>query len=230
MSKFPNKSQRGCKQCEIRGTNIFCGLPDEALALIEQNKITNHFKRGQFIFYAGNTPGGIYCINSGVVKLETEGSGGNGHILRVVQGGGILGYRSLFAEESYDAAAVVHEDAEVCFIPKSSLLALIGMYPDVGIKLLALASKELRHAEDRLCAQSDKIASERVASAVIFLRENFPTQNWTRKEIAEWAGTTSETVIRTLADFESEGLIEQKGRTIHIKDKSALVQAADLVH
>lgn len=230
MQKSLNKiSEDNNRNSERHEAKIFSGLPDEALRLLAQNKITNHFKRGQFIFYAGNIPGGVYCVNSGVVKLENEGPNGNGHILRVVQEGGVLGYRSLFADEAFDAAAVVHEDAEVSFIPKSCILELMRMCPELAIRLLSIASKELRIAEDRLCAQSDKSASERVAMSLMYLRKTFTNQNWTRKEIAEWAGTTSETVIRTLGDFEVQGIIEQRGRSIVILDESSLFRAAKLV-
>ena len=67
---------------------------------------------------------------------------------------------------------------------------------------------------------------ERIAEALLFLRENFQDKNWTRKEISEWAGTTTETVIRTLADFEKEGLIEQTGRLITISKRDKLLAKA----
>lgn len=229
MLNFPTNRKRECKDCASRKGNIFCDLPDEALELLDKSKVVSVHKRGQYIFHAGSIPGGIYCVNSGVVKLESEGSGGNGHIRRVVQGGGILGHRSLFADEPYDAAAVVHEEATVCLIPKNAIHELITKHPDVGFKLLALVSKELRAAEGRLCAQTDKNAAERIAEAVLFLREKFPDQTWTRKDIAEWAGTTPETVIRTLADFEARHLIEQKGRSINIIDKRGMLKQANLV-
>jgi CRP-like cAMP-binding protein len=229
MLNFPVNRKRECAECASRKDNIFCDLPTEALAILDRHKIVNQYKRGQFVFYAHNYPSGLYCVRDGVVKLEAEGPSGNGHILRVVQGGGVLGYRSLFAEESYEASAVVHEDANICLIPKPAITELLGKFPDVGMKLLSVVSKELRAAEGRLCAQNDKNASERVAESVLFLREKFPDQSWTRKEIGEWAGTTPETVMRTLADFESQGLISQKGRKISITDRPGLMEAANLV-
>jgi CRP-like cAMP-binding protein len=74
----------------------------------------------------------------------------------------------------------------------------------------------------------DKAAPERIAEAVLFLKENFADQSWTRKDIAEWAGTTPETVMRTLADFEEEGLIAQIGRKIEVRNKRALLDRANL--
>lgn len=217
-----------CDKCESRKTNVFCGLPPEGVQVLDTAKVTNVYKRGQYIFYEGNFPSGLYCVNDGVVKLETAGSSGNNHILRVVPEGGMLGYRSLFADEPYRTSALVHEDAKICFIPKFAILQLAEKYPDIAMKFLMRISKELRQAEDRLCGLTDKNAAERIAESVLFLRDNFPEQTWTRKEIAEWAGTTPETVMRTLADFEEKGYIEQKGRRIVIKDKQTLLEIANL--
>jgi CRP-like cAMP-binding protein len=228
MMNFPIKRTQDCKNCDSRKSNVFCELPDSALELLDKSKVLNHFKKGQYIFYSGNYPSGLYCVNSGVIKLESSGSTGNTHILRVVQGGGILGYRSLFADEAYEATAVVHEDAVVCHIPKSAIGELLKKYPDVGLKFLSHVSKELKSAENRICGLTDKNAAERIAEAVLFLKDNFKDQNWTRKEIAEWAGTTPETVMRSLADFEAEGIVELKGRKINILKKDILMERANL--
>jgi CRP-like cAMP-binding protein len=229
MFNFPLNKSRDCKSCESRTDSVFCSLPDEAIEILNNSKITNVFKKGQFVFYSGNFPSGLYCINSGVVRLESTGATGNNHILRVVRGGGILGYRSLFAEEAYEASAIVHEDAQICLIPKHAVLELLKKHPDVGLKFLSYVSKELKAAENRLCGQTDKNASERVAEALLFLKANFQDQNWTRREIAEWTGTTPETVMRTLSDFESEGYLELKGRKINIINRDALLEKANLV-
>ncbi len=228
MMNFPIRRSQDCKDCDSRKINVFCELPEAALEILEKSKVLNNYKRGQYIFYSGNFPSGLYCVNSGVIRLETSGSSGNNHILRVVSGGGILGYRSLFADEAYEATAVVHEDATVCHIPKAALFDLMKKYPDIGMKFLANISKELKVAEERMCGLTDKNAAERIAEALLFLKDHYHQQLWTRKEIAEWAGTTPETVMRTLADFESEKLLELKGRQIHIVNKSALIERANL--
>lgn len=221
-------NEKHCDKCESRKTNVFCSLPQEGVALLDQAKVTNTYKRGQYIFYEGNVPSGLYCVNDGIVKLETSGSTGNNHILRMVHHGGMLGYRSLFAEEPYRASALVHEDATICFIPRAAITKLVETYPTVALGFLSRISRELRQAEDRFCGLTDKNAGERIAEALLFLRDNFPEQNWTRKEISEWAGTTPETVMRTLADFEEKSYIEQKGRKIIIKNKAALLDLANL--
>lgn len=228
ITRTPPSKVRDCSSCDLRLENIFCNVGGEALEILNRNKVVNHYRRGQYVFYAGNQPAGLYCVTSGVVKLETEGASGHGHILRVVQAGGVLGYRAFFAGGTYEASAVVHDDATICLIPKSSVMELVQKVPDVAFRLLSQVAKELKIAEARLCAQTDKNAAERIAEAVLFLKDHFSEQVWTRKEIAEWAGTTPETVMRCLAEFEDEGFIEQKGRRINVVNRSALIERANL--
>lgn len=211
-----------CQNCGTRFESLLCSTPD-VLAMMDKARVTCRFKAGQNIFYAGNDPLGIFNISSGLVKLEVTSPSGAAHTLRLIGPGGTLGYRSLFANEPYHATAIAVDDCELCFIPKAEILAIFKSYPDLAMKLLTHISKDLRQAEEKWMDQMDKGASERIAEAVLFLQDHFSHQNWTRREIAQWAGTTPETVIRTLAQFEKEGLIDQTdGRNIRILNREKL--------
>jgi cAMP-binding proteins - catabolite gene activator and regulatory subunit of cAMP-dependent protein kinases len=206
----------------MKDDSILCSHP-EALSIIEKARLVCRFKAGQTIFYSGNDPLGIFTIQSGIVKLEVASLSGATHTLRFVGPGGALGYRSLFANEPYHATAVALEDCELCFVPKADIMSVFRSHPDVSMKLLEHVSKDLRMAEEKWMGQMDKGAPERIAEALLFLQDHFIHQNWTRRDIAQWAGTTPETVIRTLAQFEKEGLIDQTdGRHIRILSKDLL--------
>ena len=88
-------------------------------------------------------------------------------------------------------------------------------------------SIDLDRAETKWVDQIDKGAPARVADALLFLNEKFSGSSWTRKEIAEWAGTTTETVIRTLALFEKEGIISQNYKNFNIISIEKLNQKAN---
>lgn len=207
---------QSCHNCGMRFDSLLCSDPD-VRSVIDRAKVVTRYKGGQVVFYAGNIPLGIFTIQTGVVKLEAISSTGTAHTLRLVGPGGALGYRSLFANETYHANAVAVEDSELCFIPKSDIMNLFKSHPETAMRLLGHLSKDLRQAEEKWMDQMDKGASERIAEALLFLQDHFQNQAWTRREIAQWAGTTPETVIRTLAQFEKEGLIDQKdGRQIHV--------------
>lgn len=218
-----------CPSCDGRSSNpIFSSLEPAALAVLDKNKAVKLYKKGQYLFHIGSSPSGLYCINSGVVVLESEGKAGTSHIHRGFTKGGVLGYRSLFANESYSTSAFVKEDALICYLPKESVVELLHKFPDVGFNFLKHVSKELRQAESRHVNLVDKEAPKRVAETLLQLKHKFPEINWTRKEISEWADTTPETVMRCFADFKKRGFIDFEGRKVEIIDSKALVNFADL--
>lgn len=148
---------RNCETCDTRSESIFCNLPKEALDIINKSKIISHYRRGQYVFYRENLPPGLYCVSSGVVKLEVEGPTGNGHILRVVQGGVSFGLPlTFFGGNLRKSLAVVQDDSTICLIPKAAVTELLSKYSFVAMRRLAQVSRELRSAEARFCAQTDK--------------------------------------------------------------------------
>lgn len=230
-SKPPEDCKLGitsCSLCGAQSQNIICASSPAVPEALQKAKVSCSFKRDQVIFYADNEPLGLFFVQSGLVKLEKVTEDGAAHTLRIMGPGGILGYRSLFSEETYHATAIAVDQVELCFIPKAEILSVFKDHPEIALKLLSHVSKDLRIAEERWMDQMDKEASERVAEAVLFLQEHFHSQTWTRREIAEWAGTTPETVMRTLAQFEKEGLIQQNGRQINILNKDVLRSKASL--
>lgn len=219
-----HKETSVCNKCGHKTTNAICSTSPEVWKLLDQVKQKTTFKAHQVIFYQDSQPLGLYTISSGLVKLEFTSEQGQTHTLRYLGAGSALGYRSLFSNENYQASAIAIEKTEICFIPKATVMDLFSQHPGAALTILQSLAKDLGLAEAKWTSQMDKDASERIAEALIFLQDHFEHQNWTRKEIAEWAGTTPETVIRTLALFEQEGYIDQsQGRAIKLINKQKLI-------
>ena len=217
-----------CVDCASFNESAFCSLSAPNLDLLERSKIHHAFKVGQTIFFAGHEAQGIYCIKSGTIKLEVQDEAGKTQIAQVYSAGDVIGYRALFSDGAYLSNAIVVEPTEVCFIPKATILKLVQTDHALALTFLKQLSNDFRMMEARLHRASANTAIERIAEALLFLRDNFQEKNWTRKEIAEWAGTTPETVIRTLADFEAAGYIRQEGRIIHILKRDQLLTKANI--
>lgn len=231
MTKDSSSSQNcapsQCDKCENREASPLCsvhGADDE----VQRERSEVKFKANQTIFYEGNDPIGLYVIQKGLVKLQSLTAEGSSNTLRLLGPGQALGYRSLFAHETYRASAVCVEDCTLCFVPKNVLMNIVSAYPQVAMNLLQQLSKDLRMAEDKWVTQVNKGAPERVAEAILFLDKHFHDQPWTRREIAQWAGTTPETVMRSLAQFEKEGLIASEGRAYKITNSQRLFEKTQL--
>jgi CRP-like cAMP-binding protein len=230
-------SNLSCETCQSRDKGIFCQLEKVALNDVSHNKVTNTYKKGQTIFFQGNPPFGLYCINSGKIKVSKLGNDGKESIIRIAGPGDVLGHRSLFSQENYTATATVIEDAAICFLDKKFIFKAVEKEPTVALNIIQKLSKEMGAAEARNAALSQKNVRERLAELLLILKKTYGIQEgnrWrldiklTREEMASMVGTANETIIRFFSEFKDEGLIEQEGKVIFIKDETRLIEFANL--
>jgi CRP/FNR family transcriptional regulator len=213
----------------------FSNLEKEDLYLINKSRVSNLYKKGQTIFYEGMMPSGIYCLNSGKIKIAKTGFDGKEQIVRFVIDGGLLGIRALLGERKYSASATTLEDSIVCFINKDIFLKITEKYPNITQCMLILLSELLEQAESRMTSMAQKPVRERLAESLLLLNNVFHTEtgscrllnedatiSLSREDLANIVGTATETVIRLISDFKSEGLIDVEGRKITLSDIDGL--------
>lgn len=227
-----------CENCPSREKGIFCELDLGDLPDVNHHKVMNSYKKGQTIFFQGNPPFGLYCIASGKIKVSKVGNDGKESIVRIAGPGDILGHRSLFSKENYTATATVLEDAAICFLDKNYIFALIKSNPSIALKMIEKLSKDMGVAEARNASMSQKSARERLAELFLTFIKNYGHEGpdgrvrldikLNRDEIASLVGTAHETIIRLISEFKEEGILEQEGKVIFIKDEEKLLEFANL--
>lgn len=221
-------SKVSCETCPSGNGGFFCAVKEPQLSFVDEKKSHKSYKKGHVLFERGSTPEGVYCVIKGITKIETENEEGKTHILRLVGPGNLVGYRALFGKKKYEARAVVHEDSEICFIPKDVIFEIVEKDPQYTLKFLEMLSEDIKQAESRLCSATDKATPARVAETILFLHTHYdPIKPWTRKDIADWAGTTPETVMRQISAFEDEGVLGSEGRKVVILNKDRLKDLAE---
>lgn len=235
MKKTPNNVS--CEHCPSRESGIFCDLKEQALEDVSQHKVMNTYKKGHTLFFQGNPPFGLYCVNSGKIKVSKIGKDGKETIVRIASPGDVLGHRSLFSGENYSATATAIEDSTICFVDKQYIYESIQKEPSVAIQLIQKLSKEMGAAEAHSAAMYQKNVRERLAELFLNLKKKYGVEEkgrWkldiklTREELASMVGTANETVIRFITEFKDEGLIEQDGKTIYIINEEKLLDFANI--
>ncbi|MCO4793387.1 MAG: Crp/Fnr family transcriptional regulator [Bacteriovoracaceae bacterium] len=232
------KGTATCENCLSRMSGVFCDLENDDLATISGHKVTNVYKKGQNLFVQGNHPYGLYCVSKGNIKVSKVGADGKESIVRVVKGGDIIGHRSLFTDQNYTATATVMEDSTVCFLDKKFIMKAIQDLPSVAMNIIEKLSRDMGAAENKVSSFHQKNVRERLAELLLLLKESHgeATEDGkvkiniklTREEMATMIGTANETLIRFISEFKDEGLIEQEGKFIVIKDEDALMEWADV--
>jgi CRP-like cAMP-binding protein len=180
---------------------------------------------------------GIFCINSGKVKVYKMSTEGKEQILHLARPGDFLGYHALISEEFYNASSTVIEEAAICYIPKSNFLEILHSNPAFFHKLMKAICQELGIMEQKLVTIAQKSVRERLASTLIMLKETYGMEGsesvlidiaLSREDLANIIGTATETVIRLLSEFKNDQLISLEGKKIKVLDPQGLMKEADL--
>ncbi len=225
-----------CQECSARPMSIFCGLTTGEIDQVSHHKSVTIYKKRSIIFNEGDTPHGIYTVNTGKVKIYQITETGKEQIVRMVRPGDVIGYRALITGEKYSCTAEVIEDSNICFIPKSVFFQMTEENASISKKLLRLLSIDLKRAENKITTLVDKPVRGRLAEALLFLKETYGFENdaatiniiLTREEIANLAGTTKETAIRLLSELKDEKVLEFSGKKIKIKNLPSLISLANI--
>jgi CRP-like cAMP-binding protein len=229
-----------CEQCPSQGKGIFCELKAQDLHNVSEHKVENSYKKGQTLFVQGNPPYGMYCISKGNIKVTQIGEDGKESIVRIATAGDVLGHRSIFTDQYYNATATSIEDSHVCFIDKKYILKLVQEQPTVATNIIGQLGRDLGAAENRISSFYQKNVRERLAELLLLLRGSHGEElldkrirlniKLTREEMASIIGTASETLIRFMSELKQEGLIAQEGKTIFITDEKGLIDFANIAY
>jgi CRP/FNR family transcriptional regulator len=224
-----------CRDCITRTHSIFCSLKDDEAEIFNTVKSFIAFRTGELIFKQGGVPFGLFILFQGKVKISKTGNDGRELIVRLAKEGDIIGYRALLGEDNYFCSATAIDNVQICFIPKDSLFKLIAKSPDIAFKLMKIFAADLRKAESNSTALTQKQVRQRVAEALLLLKEIYAFEadgftlniKLTREEFASIAGTVRETATKLLSEFKSNGLIELDNKRIKILDLIRLREMAN---
>ncbi len=201
----------------------------ENLVEFNNERKTLSFKKGDNLIEEGHAPSGVFLIEKGTAKLYQIGFMGKEQIIRFVKEGDLLGYRSLISGEAFNASVTALEDMEVSFIPERFFLKMLKNNPELSFDLLKVMASQLGEAANTITLLAQKTVRERLAEILLFLEDKLGLDNegyiniaLTREEMANLIGTATESAIRLISEFKSDGLITVEGRKIKIENQEKL--------
>jgi CRP/FNR family transcriptional regulator, polysaccharide utilization system transcription regulator len=224
----------GCRTCAARNKSIFKNLDTITLSQIEEVKTCKQYQKGELIFSEGAYPRGLFCIQSGKIKVTQLGADAKEQIVHLANDGDVMGYRALLGEDTFSCSAIALEDSKVCFIPKNEFQHLIESNGKLTLEIAHLLSDELKEAERKITHTAQQPVKNRIAQALLSLKQNYGVESdgvtinvaIKREELANLAGTTRETATRLLYELQEQKMIELVGKKIKLKNESLLLGIA----
>ncbi|MDP4131858.1 MAG: response regulator [Bacteroidota bacterium] len=189
---------------------------------------TQEYDKKQLIYQEGKRPRYLFYLMKGKVKTFKNHDDVKEYITDFFGEGDFIDYSALIEDKNYDDSAEVLEDAEVLQIPKDDFLQII--YTDISIagKFIHLITQNVKEKEERLIGLAYSSLRKRIAGALLAIHSKFNGNQAgrlveiSREDIAQYVGTATESLIRTLGDFKAEKLIEIKEGKIIIPDPARL--------
>lgn len=215
-----------CENCLVKKDSLFKSFCDEQVGGLNAVKTCAYYKKNQPLFLEGSLPRGVFCLNSGKVKVFARGEEGKEQIIHVAKEGEIVGFRAMFSEEPYKVTASTLEESNICFINKSDFLNLVDTNITLRNGIMKELSSELANRVTYITNMAQKSVRGRLAFALILLEEIYSGEmiNLTREDLANFVGTATETLIRLLKDFKEEDIIQTHGRKIEVLNREALLK------
>lgn len=214
--------------CEVQAPCFQSLSPDEA-ALIKSSKTQVLFRKGDMLTKQAAFASYILFIVKGLAKQYVEGDGTKSYNLSVMQSGDFVGLSSVFTHNTYNYSTVALTECQAFLIEKDSIIKLIKQNGEFGYSLITRYCKQNASLMESLQTVLYKQLNGRMAEVLLYL-DGLKTTNadifqlLSRRDIAEFAGMSTESAVKLLKSFEKDGLIQLQEKDVVLVDHAALVE------
>ncbi len=187
--------------------------------------------KGEVLFEQEAPGETLYAIASGALEFSVLSAEGRKLSLDVMREGAIFGEIALFDPGPRTATVTAIEASVVWGVDNADVLNALRSQPDLGVDMIRLAGRRMRWMGQQLRDQVFLPLPMRLAQKILYLADNAGEQPSTIKlsqsELAEFVGTSRESVSKTLAIWKRDGVIDLGRGSLHILNEQNLRKIAE---
>ena len=207
----------------LRKSLILSSLNENELTELAEMAIERRFEPGDSVFWEEDAPDWFYVVARGRIKVLRHSSTGKELIIAFFGPGEMFGEVAVFENKPYPASAQATVETVVFGIRSKDFLNFAASRPYVILRIINVLSGRLRDAQDRLRDLAGERVEQRLARTMLMLSVKLgATLPFTREEMADMAGTTTETTIRLMSRLREGGIIQSSRGKIIILDETKL--------
>ena len=199
----------------------------QSLSQQEVDQISRHTTKATFgkndpIIKQNAKMSHMLFLVEGIVKMHIETRVGKSIIIKLCKGGSLLGLGMYLTSETYQCSYTALSPTTTYYIDMEAFKSTIANNPTFAFQMLDEIAHENQFLTQRISALTYKQLPGKLADIVLYLSKQIYTSNTlhlplSRQELAEIAGTTKESLIRTLTEFKNDKIIDVQGKSISIR-------------
>lgn len=221
----------------VRTVPLFYNLPERDWAAVADLLGERCFGKDEYIFFEGDPPEALYIVWSGRVKLLRHSLEGRDVVLDVIGPNRMFGETAVFEGAPYEFTAQAMEATTLISIARQDFLTLLRRFPRLSLAVIAELGRRLRAASDLVHSLASERVERRIARVLLKMADVAGRPNdgggtlidvtLTRQDVADMAGTTVETTIRTMSRLRRQGVIDTRRGRVVILDRDQLQAVAE---
>lgn len=209
---------------------LFRELSEAELARLALSTRPLRVARSEILFQRGDMPRGFYVVVYGQIKLSFSTARGDEKVVELIGPGQSFGEAVMFMERPHVVTSQALSDTLLLHVPKEPVLEELQRDPRFAQRMIAGLSLRLHNLMADLEDFSLRSATQRVIGYLLRDSGDGPgtegalqiTLPAAKGVIASRLNLTQEHFSRILHELTSQGLVEVRGRLIHISDAARL--------
>ncbi|GAA4767507.1 MULTISPECIES: Crp/Fnr family transcriptional regulator [Flavobacterium] len=212
----------------FKSNELLDNVKSKYMLELESIKSLELFSKNDILYEEGSEPKAVYRLTKGKVKIEQLNQDGKTRIVYIFTQGEFFGFRPLLSNEKHPVTAIFLEESQIEIYDGEKFIEISKKAPNLSFNLVKILSFEFNVWINLISSLSHKSAKEKIALILLILNEKYKDDNdkseitITKLDIARYSETSEETVVRVIGFFESQGILENNGRSIEIIDTKLL--------
>lgn len=201
----------------------FEGVAASAIQELARLAAVKSYAKGDIIFHPNEPCRHFYIVARGLVKVSIYAPSGFRLTYLLAEQGEPLNLIGPFTGAIRPISAEALRKSLILCIDRKNFASVAFNHPIIFFNIVSILGRAIDSANLRILDMVDKRVEQRLGRVLYTLHTKFgSTLNFTSSELAELAGTTTESALRALGRFREIGAIRSGRATIQILDAGLL--------
>jgi len=213
--------------CDIKAP-CFSTLTAGEVDLVKTSRTQVVFRKGENLIKQGAYASYILFISNGLVKQYVEGDGNHNFNIRLQKSGDFVGLSTIFNRSTFNYSVQALRETVVYLIEKEVIANVMKQNGEFAFKIGGRSGSQENDLYDILHNLIYKQMHGKLADVLLYLssdqfaeEELFPLLS--RKDIADFAGISTESAVKLLKSFSRDGIIALDEKNITVLNRDQLL-------
>jgi len=194
--------------CDIQAPCFQMLIPEEA-EVVRASKTQVMFRKDDNLTKQGAFASYVLFVISGYAKQYLEGDSAKSYNLRIIKPGDFVGLSSVFSGNTFTYSSVAITDCQVFLIEREAIAKVAKENGKFGFQIIKRYCEQNTNLLNTISSLMYKQMNGRIADTLLYL-ENIKKEKpeifqlLSRKDLADFAGISTESTVKLLKAFEKD--------------------------